>query len=80
MDSKLIDGRMCGTCLFWDREYGTSARSGLIIPNARCECHAEIKIPDSLPFSIQKVSTFCEDGIKCKLWKRESGRFSIMAP
>ena len=64
-----LEGKMCGTCNLWERKFATSSRTGKIIPNASCRCNAAVKLDPKLPYSIQRVSTLCEDGISCPTWE-----------
>ena len=68
MGTKTVKGKLCGTCLLWKREDATSSRTGYLIPTFSARCMAKVSIPNDLPFSVQKVHTFCEDGKDCNLW------------
>lgn len=78
--SKLVEGRVCGTCSLWGRKFATSSRTGYLIPNAKCACNAEIDIPPTLPLSVQKVATFYNDGIDCPAWKDHGEKVEVMSP
>lgn len=69
MKTKLVEGRMCGTCKKWERKHAISSRVGALIPNAKCRCNAEVEIPSTFPSSIQKVETLYDEGVDCQVWK-----------
>lgn len=79
MGTKTVKGKMCGTCFKWDREDAISSRTGALIPNASARCMAKVEIPSCIfPFSVQKVSTFCEDGEGCLFWDGVSQEMEVL--
>ena len=80
MGTKIVKGKLCGTCLLWGRKHAISSKTGALWPNASAPCMAEVDTPNDLPFSIQKVHTFCEDGSGCSLWDGVTQEMKVLTP
>ncbi len=66
MKTKIVKGKICGTCRFWGRD---GKNNKAILPNSFASCDVHVDIPKDAPLSLLKKGMLCMDGRDCPTWE-----------